>query len=122
MDEGSQIIAQTVNAMPGGLVLDMCAGGGGKTRYLLQTGAEITAMDISEKRLQESLKREGVKAAKHVTADGLNPPFEKDSFDWVLVDAPCSGTGTLRRAPDVLTRLTEEKVKEYVELQQGLIS
>ncbi len=121
MDEASQIAASSVDAKPGELVLDMCAGGGGKTRYLLQTGAQIIAMDISEKRIRASLEREGLERATHVVADGLNPPFREGTFDWIIIDAPCSGTGTLRRAPDLLSRLAEQDLCNYVTTQQALI-
>ncbi|MDA0712965.1 MAG: RsmB/NOP family class I SAM-dependent RNA methyltransferase [bacterium] len=121
MDEGSQIIAASVGAKADQTVLDMCAGGGGKTRYLMQTEANIVAMDISLKRLQDALKRPGVKPAKAVVADGMHPPFEHKSFDWILIDAPCSGTGTIRREPDLLMRLQEVEIAKYVQKQRMLI-
>lgn len=122
MDDGSQMVASLVDAKPGERVLDMCAGGGGKTRYLLQTGAELFAMDISSSRmksLQERVKGEKVHT---VVADGLAPPFEPASFDWVLLDAPCTGTGTLRRHPDLFGRLQLGDVARYVELQRALLA
>ncbi len=121
MDEASQIAARSVAAKAGMLVLDMCAGGGGKTRYLLQSDAHIVAMDSSEKRTRASLEREGLESAWHVVADGMKPPFADGTFDWIIIDAPCSGTGTLRRAPDLLSRLDEKNIKSCVEIQQGLL-
>lgn len=121
MDEGSQIIAACVGAKAGETVLDMCAGGGGKTRYLMQNGAKITAMDISARRLQDALKRPGVKPEKAVVADGTHLPFADKSFDWILIDAPCSGTGTIRREPDLLMRLLESDLLKYVKKQRALI-
>ncbi len=122
MDEASQIAAATVQAKPGERVLDYCAGGGGKTRYLLQTGAQIDAMDIDAKRIAQSLKRDGLKEARHIVADGLHPPFPSGTFDWILLDAPCSGTGTLRRAPDLLSRLKPEDIPQYAERQKELLA
>lgn len=121
MDEASQIAARSVAAKPGELVLDMCAGGGGKTRYLLQTDAQIVAMDSSEKRIRASLEREGLESAWHVVADGMKPPFSDGTFAWIIIDAPCSGTGTLRRAPDLLSRIDERNIKSCVETQRGLL-
>ncbi len=121
MDEASQLVASHVEAKPGQTVLDMCAGGGGKSRFILQTDAQVIAMDRSLARIKAALKRPGMKAIEHVIADGLMPPFAQKSFDWVIVDAPCSGTGVIRREPDRVWRLTAEEVKELSLLQAKLL-
>lgn len=117
MDEGSQIVATAVGAKPGERILDMCAGGGGKARVLVGTGATIYAADIDGGRLRLSLPA-GVQG---VVSDGLRTPFKLASFDRVLVDAPCSGTGTLRRAPDLALRLNESEIDDLAMRQRDLL-
>jgi 16S rRNA (cytosine967-C5)-methyltransferase len=88
-------------AEPGEAVLDLCAAPGGKTMQLAATGADVTAVDISAPRMQrlgENLTRTGL-AAKVVVADALE--YQGGPFDAVLLDAPCSATGTIRRHPDL---------------------
>lgn len=83
-------------------VLDLCAAPGGKTLFLAARGARVTAVDVSKKRLErleENLKRTGLKATV-VCGDALKFKAE-EPFDAVLLDAPCSATGTLRRHPDI---------------------
>jgi len=117
MDEGSQRVAHAVDAHPGERVLDLCAGGGGKSRLLASSGAWVVAADIDAGRLHKSAPA-GVRA---IVADGTRSPFVPGSFDRVLVDAPCSGTGTLRRAPDLALRLDEGELPALVERQQALL-
>lgn len=118
MDEGSQLVADAVGASPGDRVLDLCAGGGGKSRLLASTGAVVIAADIDAGRLHHSTPA-GVTA---IVADGTNSPFRPGSFDRVLVDAPCSGTGTLRRAPDLAMRLDERELPELASRQRALLA
>jgi 16S rRNA C967 or C1407 C5-methylase (RsmB/RsmF family) len=117
IDPGSVYIAQQVKAYPGERVLDLCAGGGGKTKILAQTGASITAVDINSKRLDAVRKIPGVRV---IPCDGRS--FRNEPFDWILVDAPCSGTGTLRHAPDLFGRLQESDITKYVGLQKELVA
>jgi 16S rRNA (cytosine967-C5)-methyltransferase len=119
MDEGSQRVALAVAATEGDRVLDLCAGGGGKARTLLTTGCELVCADINPRRLREAKRR--APGASFVLCDGRAPPFADASFDAVLIDAPCSGTGTLRRAPDLGARLTQARVDELVALQTALL-
>lgn len=119
-DEGSQMIADLVNAKKGDQVLDFCAGSGGKTlafAHKLSGGGQIYLHDIRDKALEEAkmrLKRAGIQNAQIVTNERLNdrilPPM-----DWILLDVPCSGSGTLRRNPDLKWRFdftTFENLKE----------
>jgi 16S rRNA (cytosine967-C5)-methyltransferase len=120
MDDGSQAVALAALPPPGELVLDLCAGGGGKTRLLasrLAPGARVIAADISRPRLVRGVDGR----APAIVADGRAPPFRTGAFARVLVDAPCSGTGTLRRHPDLAHRLDPKDVPEFVALQRALL-
>jgi 16S rRNA (cytosine967-C5)-methyltransferase len=102
-------------------VIDLCAAPGGKTFYLVCNGANVTAVDRSEKRikrLDENLKRLGMKADT-VCADSLTW-LPKKRADLVLLDAPCSGTGTLRRNPDIAYLKSPQDLKRLVTLQTKL--
>lgn len=115
MDDGSQAVARALGARPGDVVLDLCAGGGGKSRLLETTGARVVSADVSLERLRSS------RSPLRVVSDGAAPAFRPGSFDRVLVDAPCSGTGTLRRAPDLAQRLRPEDVTSYQAMQRKLL-
>ncbi len=103
-------------------VADLCAAPGGKTAQLIVAGASVTAVDRSEKRLQrlrENLNRLGLEA-NLIAADLLE--WEPDKlFDAVLLDAPCSATGTIRRHPDVQWTKTSEEIAELAKLQFQMI-
>ena len=122
-DEGSQIVADLAGAHEGEQILDYCAGGGGKTLAMaasMNNKGQVHAFDADRKRLApiiERLKRAGTRNVQvHDRAAGLVPFHEK--FDRVLVDAPCTGTGTWRRRPDTKWRLTARNLEERVQ-QQG---
>lgn len=130
-DEGSQILALLVDAKPGMCVLDLCAGAGGKTLAIgmaMENKGQIFATDISELRLsraKERLRRAGL---HNVSCKLLDPSglqwLNRQSFrfDRVLIDAPCSGTGTWRRNPDQKYKFSLQGVEELVEVQQGLLN
>ena len=103
-------------------VLDLCAAPGGKTLQLAAQGWKVTALDISKRRLEllkTNLKRTGL-AASTVRADALT--WEpKHQFDAILLDAPCTATGTARRHPDVLHRIGARQIEEMAELQAALL-
>ncbi|WP_108483676.1 RsmB/NOP family class I SAM-dependent RNA methyltransferase [Oceaniglobus ichthyenteri] len=101
-DAAAALPAQILNAQPGERVLDMCAAPGGKTMQLAATGATVTAIDSSETRmarLRANLTRTQL-TADTIVADALAFTSETP-FDAILLDAPCSATGTLRRHPDL---------------------
>lgn len=104
-------------------VLDLCAAPGGKTLQLAAAGWQVTALDISKRRLEllrDNLKRTGLKAGI-VRADAL--AWEpKHQFDAILLDAPCTATGTARRHPDVLHRIGPRQIAEMAELQTALLA
>jgi 16S rRNA (cytosine967-C5)-methyltransferase len=99
-DTAAAIPARVLAAMPGEAVLDMCAAPGGKTLQLAAAGAAVTALDISEARMGRvaaNLARTGLQAAL-VVGDALT---HRGQYDAILLDAPCSATGTIRRHPDL---------------------
>ncbi|WP_226018143.1 RsmB/NOP family class I SAM-dependent RNA methyltransferase [Novosphingobium sp. FKTRR1] len=104
-----------------GRALDLCAAPGGKTLQLAATGWQVTALDKSARRVERltaNLARTGL-SADVVVADALT--WEPDArFDAILIDAPCSATGTARRHPDVMHRLP--RIAELVELQAALLA
>jgi 16S rRNA (cytosine967-C5)-methyltransferase len=128
-DEGSQLIALAVNAAPGHRVADYCAGAGGKTLAIAATMGNkgtIIACDVSEPRLDGAIKRlrrAGVhNAERHLLAPG--DKWTKRSagkFDRVLVDAPCTGTGTWRRNPDARRHLSETDLAELTAKQAAIL-
>lgn len=121
-DLAASLPARFLGAGQGRRVLDLCAAPGGKTLQLAAAGWEVTALDISKRRLErlrENLKRTGL-AAEVVTADAL--AWEPASpFDAILLDAPCTATGTCRRHPDVLYRIGPRQIVEMADLQARLL-
>jgi len=102
-------------------VLDLCAAPGGKTLQLAAAGAQVTAVDKSEarlKRLRENLVRTKL-GAEVVAADALT--FRAEAFDAILLDAPCTSTGTLRRHPDVAWLRRPTDIRTLAELQGKMI-
>jgi len=121
-DLAASLPARLLGAGEGRRVLDLCAAPGGKTLQLAASGWQATALDASDRRLgvlRSNLKRTGL-AAQIVRADALEwePPAP---FDAVLLDAPCTATGTCRRNPDVLHRIGERQIAEMAELQARLL-
>ncbi|NBW74690.1 MAG: RsmB/NOP family class I SAM-dependent RNA methyltransferase [Sphingomonadaceae bacterium] len=121
-DLAASLPAPLLGAGEGRRVLDLCAAPGGKTMQLAAADWQVTALDASAKRLQrmqENLDRTGL-AATLVQADALQ--WEPDEpFDAVLLDAPCTATGTCRRHPDVLHRIGPRQIAELAELQAALV-
>ena len=121
-DIAASLPARVLGDGEGRHVLDLCAAPGGKTLQLAAQGWKVTALDISKRRLEllkTNLKRTGL-AASTVRADALT--WEpKHQFDAILLDAPCTATGTARRHPDVLHRIGARQVEEMAELQAALL-
>lgn len=122
-DLAAQLPASLLDKGDGRHVLDLCAAPGGKTMQLASAGWKVTALDMSKRRLgllKENLKRTGLKAAP-LRADALQ--WEpKHQYDAILLDAPCTATGTCRRHPDVLQRIGQRQIAEMAELQTNLIA
>jgi len=122
-------VADAVPISPGGLSADLCAAPGGKATALAgrgaQTGAQVVAADRHGSRvglIEGNRRRLGIENLHVVNADALRPPFRPGSFDTVLVDAPCSGLGVLRRRPDARWRIQEDQIAELAELQGRMLA
>lgn len=130
-DEGSQLLSYLVAPKRGQMVADFCAGAGGKSLAigaLMKNTGRIYAFDVSEKRLHnlgQRLKRSGLSNLHAQVISSENDPKLKrlnGKFDRVLVDAPCSGLGTLRRNPDLKWRQTEQDVQELNAKQTSILA
>lgn len=129
MDEGSQLVAEAVAPPPGGRVVDACAGAGGKTLALgawMEGKGRLLAMDVAGKKLEELRKRARRAGLSNVAARELKnaelPEEARPSaWDRVLVDAPCSGLGTLRRNPEARWRLKPADLARFPSLQLSLL-
>ncbi len=126
-DEGSQLLAELVQTSPGDQVLDFCSGSGGKTLAFaprMNSKGQIFLHDVRTHALLECkkrLKRASIQNAQIVHVDDkIRLNKLKKKMDWVLVDAPCSGTGTLRRNPDMKWRYTREMLERLVGLQRQI--
>lgn len=130
-DEGSQLIALSCGASPGLTVVDLCAGAGGKTLALAADMAgegRLVACDTDRGRLSRLPERAARAGAAGIETRLLNPAREAEALadleaqaDIVLVDAPCSGTGTWRRNPEARWRLTPERLTRLTVLQARLL-
>ena len=121
-DLAATLPARLLGPGDGRRVLDLCAAPGGKTMQLAAAGWDVTALDASPHRLdrlRENLDRTGLEATV-VKADALHWQ-SAEPFDAVLLDAPCTATGTCRRHPDVLHRIGQRQIEEAVELQERLL-
>ena len=121
-DAAAALPARLFSSLSGKTVIDLCAAPGGKTMQLAAAGAEVLAVDIAGLRLKivaENLARTGL-SAKTIKAD-IRDWSPEQPADAVLLDAPCSATGTIRRHPDVLRLKSEESVKTLSAMQAGLI-
>lgn len=122
-DAASAIPARLLKAKPGGRVLDLCAAPGGKTAQLLKSGYAVTALDSDAtrmERLKDNLKRLDYSAEIIVGDAGTFAP--NSAYDGVLLDAPCSATGTFRRHPEVIWHRSVNDVAGRVRLQKALIT
>jgi 16S rRNA (cytosine967-C5)-methyltransferase len=130
MDEGSQLVAEAVAPPPQGRVVDACAGAGGKTLALAAAMANrgrLLALDVNGKKLEELRRRARRAGLSSVAARPIEPgvPLPQEArpgaWDRVLVDAPCSGLGTLRRNPEARWRLQPATVDRFAAQQLALL-
>jgi 16S rRNA (cytosine967-C5)-methyltransferase len=127
-DEASQLVAHLLGAQPGDRVLDVCAAPGSKTTHAatLVPAADVVAADLYEHRLRtlrELAAIQGNDSIQTVVHDATcELPFVEASFDRVLVDAPCSGTGTLRHNPEIRWRIQPEDIAELASKQKRILA
>lgn len=130
-DTGSQIACLAVGAQPGETIIDLCAGGGGKTLSLaaaMDNLGRLVASDTDRNRLSALMPRAERAGATNIETVLLNPGQELDALaslegqaDAVLIDAPCSGVGTWRRNPEARWRLDEKELSRLTDLQSRLL-
>jgi len=129
-DEGSQLLCYLVSPRRGEMVVDFCAGAGGKTLalgMLMRSSGRLYAFDVSDKRLAQlrpRVARSGLSNVHRQRIDGERDPrvFRlADKIDRVLIDAPCTGMGTLRRNPDLKWRQTAQSLHELVRKQSSIL-
>ncbi len=127
-DEASQLIGELSDAPPSARVLDLCASPGGKTLHLsaaVGAGGVVVAADVRPRRvrvLQRTVERCRLANTRVVQVDAEGPlPFRARAFDLVLIDAPCSGLGTVRRDPDIKWKRTPDDLPRFAAAQRRLL-
>jgi 16S rRNA (cytosine967-C5)-methyltransferase len=127
-DEASQLVSHLVHPQQGERILDLCAGGGGKTLHLatlMENRGEITAVDLHPDKLRlltAEAVRLGVTIATPYAGNAATlPEGFRSAFDRVLLDAPCSGLGTLRRNPEIRWRIVPSELERSMSLQKRLL-
>lgn len=126
-DEAAQLVAELVTAQPGDHVLDACASPGGKSLIVAGTMADrglLVSADIRPDRtalLSRTLAQAGTRCTRIVRLDARHPPFGQ-VYDWVILDAPCSGLGTLRRDPDIKWKRTADDLRTLSAAQSELLA
>lgn len=133
-DESSMLVAPSLNVEPNHFVLDACAAPGGKTMHIASNyldegqGGKIVALDIHQHKIElikGSTKRQGVEKlveAKQLDARKILSKYEEETFDRVLVDAPCSGLGLMRRRPEIRYTKTKKGIKSLQKLQLEILN
>jgi 16S rRNA (cytosine967-C5)-methyltransferase len=124
-DLGSQWVAASVPAAPGDTVLDVCAAPGGKSTAIAATGAFVVSADLQVQRvglIAANLSAQQTDNVSPLVSDATRAPFRVGAFDHVLIDAPCSGLGSLRRRADARWRITASDVTKLATLQQQMIN
>ncbi len=123
-DVSSQLVVDAVESRPAEIVLDVCAAPGGKATGVAHQGSFVVAGDIAEKRaglIRQNYLRLGQSNVSALVMDALTPPIRPGSVDVVLVDAPCSGLGVLRRRADARWRVRPAQVDRLARLQHRIV-
>lgn len=127
-DEASQLVAQAVDAQPGYRVIDLCAAPGGKATQIADLAGDqalVVAADLSFTRLVSTraiVSTQGLRSLQLVQLNAEESlPFRAETFDRVLVDAPCSGTGTLRRNPEIRWRISAADIHDLAGRQRRIL-
>ena len=116
-DIGAQSIVPHLQIEPGMTALDLCAAPGNKTAQMLHAGARVVACDRSARRLEDVPSE-----AQRIVLDASKPLPFRTKFDRILVDAPCSGTGTLGRNPEIKWRTTLSDIQRFPPLQRQMLN
>ncbi len=122
-DESSSFVVELLSPEPGDGILEVCSAPGGKTTHIAEKGGKVVAVDTDKEGLSMVVKgaeRLGLSGIYPVLGDGRNIAFRK-KFDKILIDAPCSGLGVLRRRPDLRWNIKEEDIPRLVELQFAIL-
>lgn len=120
MDEGSRMIVKFLQPHPGMSILDTCAGAGGKSleiQSITKNSAIVDAFDLNDFRIRELVRRSAIAGADIRFWDGST-----SDYDCVLIDAPCSGSGRIRRQPELFSTITKEMIAELSSKQYDIIS
>lgn len=123
-DRASTWVAEAVGAREGDRVVDLCAAPGGKATWIAASGARVVAMDNRASRVRlivDNVGRIGVPGVDVVVGDGARAPLRDAHFDRVLVDAPCSGMGVMRRRADARWRIDPDEPDRLAALQRELV-
>jgi 16S rRNA (cytosine(967)-C(5))-methyltransferase len=124
-DESSQMLAYSIEPKDDSIILDACAGAGGKTLHLagMYPNCQIWASDKNKKKLKElSLRAKRAKLENIIIVDDIVKLTEKENyFDYLIIDSPCSGSGTVRRSPELKYRIDKLTLKKYNSLQRKII-
>jgi 16S rRNA (cytosine967-C5)-methyltransferase len=123
-DLASQQVAALVDAGADSLVVDLCAAPGGKATGIAASGARVIAADLQPQRVElmaRNVAGLGAHGVAVLVADAVRPPFRPSAADRVLLDAPCSGLGVLRRRPDARWRLDPSSIERLAALQRLLV-
>jgi 16S rRNA (cytosine967-C5)-methyltransferase len=123
-DPSSQLVTASLPVRPGDVVVDICAAPGGKATAMAARRARVIALDINQHRAELIVDNRRTLALDDIhviVGDGTSPPLPSGLADVVLVDAPCSGLGALRRRPDARWRIAEDDITRLVGLQRRLV-
>ncbi len=123
-DGASAAVVEWLAAQSGERVLDLCAGRGAKALFLCASGASVDLVDVDDGKLAEAealLRLAGLQAAATWAGDAMRPTLAPGPYDAVLIDAPCSGLGTLRRRPEIAARRTMADVVRLALLQRAIL-
>ncbi|MFV0431379.1 MAG: RsmB/NOP family class I SAM-dependent RNA methyltransferase [Alphaproteobacteria bacterium] len=121
-DAAAQLPVKLLGDIKGKKILDLCAAPGGKSMQMVAAGANVTALDAKERRMQRLVENfERIKLEVETITEDMLDWQTDEKYDVVMLDAPCSATGTLRRHPEILRQIGKGDIEELVELQKTML-